>query len=159
MTKESKWSLPDELKQAREAAAGAKASPNPAAGSVQVRAPFQISCINSLLRIFDAPCLLLHGGGTGQLPRIPAAKYNEATEHALMVFKCVQVVKLDAGSSPASVPNGASQASPLPTSSSTVKEDADGKPAAAATAATDAKFMYSSKVRPSVWLATEFHHR
>ncbi|KAK9903919.1 hypothetical protein WJX75_000518 [Coccomyxa subellipsoidea] len=57
----------------------------------------------------------------------------------------VQVVKLDAGSSPASVPNGASQASPLPTSSSTVKEDADGKPAAAATAATDAKFMYSSK--------------
>lgn len=42
VTKESKWTVPDELKQAREAAA-AKASPNPAAGSVQVSHPFSCS--------------------------------------------------------------------------------------------------------------------
>lgn len=35
ITKESRWSMPDELKQPKDSAA--KASPNPAAGSVQVR--------------------------------------------------------------------------------------------------------------------------
>ncbi|BDA45679.1 probable pre-mRNA-processing protein 40A [Coccomyxa sp. Obi] len=84
VTKQSSWSVPDELK---EPAAAAKASPNPAAGSVQV-------------------------------------------------------VKLEAGSSPASVPNGASQSSPAPTSA-TAKEESETKPAAAAAAA--APYMYSTK--------------
>jgi len=35
-TKESRWSMPDEMKQAKDAST-ARASPNPAAGSVQVR--------------------------------------------------------------------------------------------------------------------------
>lgn len=54
------------------------------------------------------------------------------------------MVKLEAGSSPASVPNGAPQSSPAPTSA-TVKEESETKPAAAAAAA--APYMYSTKVQ------------
>ncbi len=56
------------------------------------------------------------------------------------------MVKLEAGSSPASVPNGASQSSP-PATSATVKEESETKPvAAAAAAAAAAPYMYSTKV-------------
>lgn len=51
---------------------------------------------------------------------------------------------MEAGSSPASVPNGASEASRTPTAA-TVKEDSETKPAAAAAAAA-APYMYSTKV-------------
>lgn len=44
-TKQSSWTVPDELK---EPSAAAKASPNPAAGSVQVGVPLILILLNSV---------------------------------------------------------------------------------------------------------------